>query len=243
MEKKIYLVIASGRTHKEILKIIPELELDKYDFAYLIAYNGVLTVKTKPEQIIDKVIMERSDISYLDDLTKRNHLYMHVFTEKSIYLSSDIPDSKVLDQQSGCPVRKIDFACFPLHEEIFKVLIVDDKDKLDAFRKRLQSDHAELYNIFKSAPSLLEFVNIKASKGAALKYLIKYLHIKKEETVAFGDEENDISLLRESGIGVAMGNAVPEVKAAANMVTLSNDLDGVAHAIDNIMNRGVNNGV
>jgi len=54
---------------------------------------------------------------------------------------------------------------------------------------------------------------------------------KPEAMIAFGDAENDISMLKYAGIGVAMGNATPEVKAIADEVTLSNDEDGIAGSL------------
>lgn len=76
-------------------------------------------------------------------------------------------------------------------------------------------------------------VNAKGvSKGAVLIYLADILGIKREEVMAFGDGSNDVDMLREAGFGVAMGNSIEVVKAAADYITLSNDEEGVAHAIE-----------
>ncbi len=71
-----------------------------------------------------------------------------------------------------------------------------------------------------------------AEKGKSLDTLIHYFGIEKEQTVSFGDDINDISMLKASGIGVAMGNAVSQVKDIADYITLSNDEDGVAEYIE-----------
>ena len=57
------------------------------------------------------------------------------------------------------------------------------------------------------------------------------LGIRPEECIAFGDAENDISMLEYAGIGVAMGNATDQVKAIADEITLSNEEDGIAHSL------------
>ena len=62
--------------------------------------------------------------------------------------------------------------------------------------------------------------------------MIKYFGLKLEDTMAFGDGGNDISMLRHAAIGVAMGNASDEVKAAANYVTASVDDDGIKKALE-----------
>ena len=74
--------------------------------------------------------------------------------------------------------------------------------------------------------------NKLADKGIALESLIRYFGFKKEEILSFGDNVNDIPMLKASGTGVAMGNAVSQVKDIADYITLSNDEDGVAEYIE-----------
>lgn len=76
-------------------------------------------------------------------------------------------------------------------------------------------------------------------KGAALLWLAERLGIGREEIMVFGDGLNDIGMIREAGCGVAMANAVPAVIGAADMVTLSNDEDGVAKAVEEYVLNGV----
>lgn len=92
-----------------------------------------------------------------------------------------------------------------------------------------------------STPNNLEIGHARAEKGAALAALAEYLGLAREETMAFGDGLNDVSMLRAAGVGVAMGNAAPEAKAAADLVTGTNEADGVAAAIERLV-LGRNNG-
>ena len=71
-----------------------------------------------------------------------------------------------------------------------------------------------------------------ASKGAALRFLMDRLGLGKEEVMAIGDSPNDISMLNEAGVAVAVENAEPHVKAAADIIVSPNDEDGVAEAIE-----------
>lgn len=72
----------------------------------------------------------------------------------------------------------------------------------------------------------------EATKENAIKILTKYYNIKSDCVISFGDDTNDIGMLQASGIGVAMGNALQEVKEAADYITLSNNEDGVAEFIE-----------
>ncbi len=82
-----------------------------------------------------------------------------------------------------------------------------------------------------SLPGNVELTHRDATKGAAMIALCAYLGIPLERAVAFGDERNDCSMLAAAGLGVAMGNAAPEAKAAARLVTDTNQEDGVARTL------------
>jgi len=70
------------------------------------------------------------------------------------------------------------------------------------------------------------------SKDTSLERVTWKLGISPDEVMAFGDAQNDLGMLNFAGIGVAMGNAVPELKAAADEVTLSNNDDGIAATLE-----------
>ena len=72
-----------------------------------------------------------------------------------------------------------------------------------------------------------------AGKTAAIKALAEFSKISLKDTVAFGDDLNDIEMLRLCGTGVAVANAIPEAREAADMITFSNDADGVARWLAN----------
>ena len=80
--------------------------------------------------------------------------------------------------------------------------------------------------------NLYGFIHKEAGKLPALNSLAKRLHIPMEEIAAFGDDENDIDMLKACGLGVAVSNALPDVVEAADQTTLSNEEDGVADFIE-----------
>ena len=88
-----------------------------------------------------------------------------------------------------------------------------------------------------SLPGNVELTHRDATKGAAMIALCAYLGIPLERAVAFGDERNDCSMLA-AGLGVAMGNAAPEAKAAARLVTDTNQEDGVARTLLRLLEEG-----
>lgn len=85
--------------------------------------------------------------------------------------------------------------------------------------------------IVRSVPNNLELSDPAATKGGALSWLCEHLGMTAADAVAFGDYINDISMIEAAGCGVAMQNAADEAKAAADLVTVTNDEDGVARVI------------
>jgi Cof subfamily protein (haloacid dehalogenase superfamily) len=83
-----------------------------------------------------------------------------------------------------------------------------------------------------NVPQMVEVLPPGASKGAALRVLLRELKVDAQQVLALGDGENDVEMLQLAGIGVAMGNADPHLKAAADHVVASNDDDGVAEAVE-----------
>ena len=86
-----------------------------------------------------------------------------------------------------------------------------------------------------TADFYFEFMAPGVDKGRALAGALPELGIDASEVVAFGDGQNDVSMIKWAGVGVAMGNAIDEAKAAADMVTASNNEDGIALALDEIL--------
>jgi len=100
-------------------------------------------------------------------------------------------------------------------------------DLLSKIERKLRLLNLPVYLTY-SAPTYLEITRSGINKGEALKILATYLAIPLEHILVIGDSHNDISMFDIAGIAVAMGNAPEEVKAAANLVAPSNDEDGVA---------------
>lgn len=102
-------------------------------------------------------------------------------------------------------------------------------------KNRLQShlETIEEINIASSSPFNLEVTHMNGNKGTGLKAMARYFNIPLEDTIAIGDEKNDIPMFNVAGLSIAMGNAEEEVKMKSDIVTLTNDEDGVAYAIEN----------
>lgn len=113
--------------------------------------------------------------------------------------------------------------------------------KIQSFFPRLELRPRVMERLGREFPQLVLSISISnnleinapdATKGAALLALCRALDIDRSETVAFGDGTNDLTMLKEAGVGVAMANAAPETLAAADLTAPSNQEDGVAKVLE-----------
>ena len=89
--------------------------------------------------------------------------------------------------------------------------------------------------VVQTAPFYLEVIPAVINKGQGIRDICGVLGLKTAQVIAFGDAANDIPMLEAAGVGVAMGNASEAVKAAADMVTASNNDDGIAVALEKLL--------
>lgn len=118
---------------------------------------------------------------------------------------------------------------------ITKCIWIDSEDHISKYSDELLSSPIDGTVFCTSTPNLLEFMCEGVSKGEGLKKVCEYCGVDISETVAAGDELNDLSMIKAAGLGVAMGNAHEEIKSAADYITLTNDENGLADMINKFM--------
>jgi len=236
-KKGIKIVLATGRPTKGIEKYLKELDLI-HDNEYVVSYNGALVQEVKSGRVIAQNTMSYDDLMFLFDISKKLNVNIHALTLTSC-VTPKINDYSILEAtMNHIPLEVVDFNCLDKNTTIVKVMFVDPEKKLNAVISQLPESLYEKYTVVRSAPFFLEFLNKKVNKGVGVELLAKKLGIKKEEIICVGDAENDIHMIKYAGLGVAMGNAFPEVKKIADYITKTNQEDGVAHVIKKfIMNK------
>lgn len=113
-----------------------------------------------------------------------------------------------------------------------KLIFMAPQPRIVELRPVVERAMAGRASLTTAIPGMLEVLPLGASKGEGLLWLLSRLGVDPAGVMALGDGENDLEMLRSVGLGVAMGNAGAKVKAAASVVTASNDQDGVADAIE-----------
>lgn len=119
----------------------------------------------------------------------------------------------------------------PIDKVFLDLRDLDDAEALSA-QATLRRVFGGRATITENVPGVIDFTSPEASKAAMAQRLARQMQIPAEQVMAIGDSDQDAALLQWAGVGVAMGNATPAAKAAADVITSSNLRDGVAEALD-----------
>lgn len=206
LAKDVHVVLSTGRALKTAYQYAEELKLQ----SYLITANGG-QIYTVDKELLDQHTLETEMVDRMWNIGKEMGIYMWLISTNDVYYG-DAPEH-LYDHEW------LKFGCQS-----------DDKDKLDQMVKELSYyDNLELTN---SLPTNIEVNPKGVSKANAIHFLCEKIGITMDEVMACGDSLNDIKMIQEAKIGVAMGNAQEAIKKVANHITDTNDNDGVAKAIE-----------
>lgn len=235
-KKGVKIILATGRILKSAINYSEELGLRKP----IIACNGAIIVDEDKNIIYEKTI-HKNIAGTIMDMANENNIYYHFYDRDSLY--SNIYVNEIVKfyntENSMEKESQIKVNIFENMKEVidknnintYKFMIVDeDIDKLQALRNKL-SQLKEI-NVCSSWHNNVEVMHREVSKGNSLKYLCEKLNIPREKVIAIGDNENDMTMLEYAGLGVAMENGEAVAKSVADIVTSTNDEDGVAKIIE-----------
>jgi Cof subfamily protein (haloacid dehalogenase superfamily) len=230
-KKGVKVVLATGRPLKGIQKYLKELNLlSEDDFA--IGFNGAVVQNTKTGKLIAKNLMTVDDVKYLYQISKQLNVNIHALTPNSCITPKFNKYSNVESTMNDIPLDIIDFDTLDSSTTIVKIMFIDEEPILSKVVENLPKEVYDNYTVVRSEPFYLEFLNKTVNKGYGVHVLAESLGIKQEEVICMGDAGNDVHMIEYAGLGVAMGNAFPEVKEIADYVTKTNEEHGVAHVID-----------
>lgn len=231
-EKGVRVVLATGRPYIGIERYLLELDLHQ-EGQFCVTNNGALVQRADNGATISENTLDFNDYLYLERLSRQLNVHFHALDFHTLYTANrDISRYTVYEAYlTGMPFkfRRVDemdqTIRFP------KVMMIDEAEILDRAISQIPPEAFERYTIMKSAEFYLELLSKKANKGEGVKAMAQHLHFTPDEVMAIGDHANDLAMIQYAGTGVAMGNAIDEIKAASRFITKTNMEDGVAAAI------------
>lgn len=234
-EAGVKIVLASGRPTYGIMPLARQLELDKYE-GYILAYNGGQIIDCKTGELMYENVLDPAVYPYLYECAKSNGF--QILSYKDEYIISENADDQYVQHEAflnRMPSKTVENFLDVINFPVAKCLIVGDPEPLAQLEPVMKKELESKMNVFRSEPFFLELVPKGIDKARCLAVLLEELGMTPDEMMACGDGFNDLSMIEYAGMGVAMANAQEVVRQAANYITLSNEEDGVAHAVEKFM--------
>nr|WP_041484314.1 Cof-type HAD-IIB family hydrolase [Desulfitobacterium metallireducens] len=228
--KGVYVTIATGRMPASVRPYAQQLELD----VPVITYNGAMVQEALSEKVLYRKVIPIETAQNIINWLLLKEVHFQVYLKDQVFVEEMNEWSRSYERATRVPIIETNLQeRLALEKEgVEKILLFGEPEILKGWDDKFNLQYEGKIRTTKSKPNFLELIHSEVSKGVALSSLAKRLGVKQEEVLAVGDSLNDLEMIQYAGMGVAMGNARQEVKEVANVVTSTNQEDGVAKAIE-----------
>ena len=234
----VRLVLASGRPTFGIAALANQLQLADYG-GYVLSYNGGRIIDCCEKTVIFSQVVDQKLVPILYDFAEKAQLPIVTYLPEAILASKNEGEYLVEEARiNGMPVvvaQNFVEEAMQIAGGSTKFLIPGEPELLIQLESEMKAALSAQMEVFRSAPFFLELPPKGIDKAQSLQRLLTHLGLERESLMAFGDGFNDLSMIQFAGQGVAMANAVEEVKSIADFVTTSNEEDGIAHALEQLL--------
>ena len=235
MKQGVKVVLASGRPVLGIQKLADELELSRFG-GYILAYNGGQIIDCLSGNVVYESLIPTEYFSEVCGIAREIKCQPLTYFENKVVAESDtdfyVKKEIFNNSATGLKVERLDQF---MKDPVPKFMIVGENEQLKRGEREINERFQGKLRAFFSESYFLEVVPEGIDKAKSLDVLAKSLGLTSENVMAIGDGLNDIPMLQYAGLAVAMGNAYLEVKRIADEITLTNDEDGVAKAVEKLI--------
>ncbi|RKU30889.1 Cof-type HAD-IIB family hydrolase [Candidatus Poribacteria bacterium] len=230
-KNNIIVVLISGRMHRSILPISNQIGLQNP----IISYNGGMVKHASTGEIFHHTPVPADYAMEIVSDCNEKGIHLNFCLNDELYVAEINQWSKLYETRTGVPANQVGNLSKFKDDTPTKLLIILPPDQLPTLLEEYKATYSEKLYVTQTQPEYIEFMNPDVTKGRALEALANRYGISLDSIVAFGDSYNDESLLQTAGFGIAMGNAVEPVKENAEYITATNDENGVAKAIYDVI--------
>jgi len=224
----IIVTLASGRTFISTARIAGQLEIK----APIIAHNGAYIARVTDDEPLFEAPIDMKRARDMVALLEASGYYVKVYVRDELYVQVVATETLEFSAYHGIPYHAVGRGNLSkLEKDPLKIVIIDTPQGINHVFKLLEPWKRH-FNICRDTDRGIEIVQGNINKGAALEKVCAILKVDKNQVMAFGNEGNDLEMIQNAGIGVAMGNAYAGLKEHATFVTRTNDDLGVAYALD-----------
>ena len=229
------LVLCTGRPESGIRPYLKDLGYLEENH-YIISQNGANIYESQTGKRVMDAFVDSTAIKKWIELGKKHGIsvmgagvdYYYCFDqEPTEWMEFDV--KLVSGKLKRIPTKE------SLNTDFYKILLMGDEEQLNEFETFIPKEWRDEFYVVRSQKYLVEVLTKGVNKAFGLEKLAQKLNIQPSEIAAIGDAANDIEMLEYAGLAVAMGNASEEVKAIADIVTDTNENNGVIKAIDQLI--------
>ncbi|HHV65762.1 MAG TPA: HAD family phosphatase [Peptococcaceae bacterium] len=226
----IKVTLATGRMAAATRGYARELGLD----VPLITYHGALIEQAGSGEVLYRKVVPVDLAAEIVEYLLRKDIHNQIFLKDRVFVRKANKYSEFYSRMAGLKVEEADFAKLLAKEPegVEKILCIGEKEVLQRAKEELKETYGEKLHFTSSSDQFMDMLHPEVNKGTALKALAEQWGIEPGEVMALGDSINDKEMLTYAGLGVAMGNAHPELKKIAGYITAPYWEDGVAQAIE-----------
>ena len=228
IESGVYVTLCTGRPIQGVKWLVERLGI----VAPVITYNGAEIVDPNDNSILFSQQLFTEDAIKIAEMGKARSATLIVWSKGELFGYPMNERVEFYEQIACIKAREMTDVQELAERGVTKIIWFDEIDRINQFQNQLNNSDFTSVTYCTSNPRFLEFFNSKVSKRISMEKLAYILGVKIEETVAIGDGYNDIPMLEGAGLSIAMGNAPEDIKSMCQKVTLDNNSDGVAYAIE-----------
>lgn len=241
INRGVEVVIATGRRYYSAKELIADLEMEN---TIIMANNGTIVRDMKTDNLIKSRYFEHDDFYRLIREGKDRNLHAithvdHYLEGYDILVELEKCDKRYMNYLNDVAnrYRNIDDFLKYSDPKALAIVYTGELDMLREFQDSLNTNYIGKYNTYlmhnlTNVGTMLEVINAKGSKWISLDEHAKIRGIKREEIIAIGDDNNDIEMIKNAGLGIAMKNATKEVKRVSDIISdKTNDEAGVGYVL------------
>ena len=234
-ETDTLLVLCTGRPESGIRPYLKDLGYLEENH-YIISQNGANIYESRTGKRVMDAFLDSAAIKKWIELGKKHGIsvmgagvdYYYCFDqEPTEWMEFDV--KLVSGKLKRIPTKE------SLNTDFYKILLMGDEEQLNEFETFIPEEWRDEFYVVRSQKYLVEVLTKGVNKAFGLEKLAQKLNIQPSEIAAVGDAANDIEMLEYAGLAIAMGNASEEVKSISDIVTDTNENNGVIKAIDNLI--------
>ena len=229
------VTLATGRMFRSAVASTAELDLR----SPIVSFQGAHVADPESGEVLwHRPLTESMALAALDALDGWDREIVSYHGDQ-VFVSKVTPWVEAYSERNRGGVQVVDDLREMASKEPTRLVVVGEEGAVEGLATRLRDQFDSRLHVTRSLPHFCEILHPEGGKHRALAWLCGHFGIEEYQTIAFGNGYNDVDMLRWAGLGVAVGDAVPEALEAADRIAPPMEEDGAAQVIEELLERGL----